>query len=172
MHGRADLSVTAGLQPQHTSTHRTRAGVRTFVPAASNLGVTSLASLTSNATRIDIHARSGRRHRLPCLLAVGDRETREHIRQPSDYAYALNGRSYEMDYVLAENYNNYDVLIDFPRPLGAVLRFCVCGTGYASEVKQQLAFFARWVCALSQAFVARTWSKRSASSIGQFGSQT
>lgn len=65
------------------------------------------------------------RRRVPFLVAVGELECQEYIRQSADYVAALQGRSYDAEYMLVPGRNHYDVLdpfVDFSQPLGARLR--------------------------------------------------
>ena len=66
------------------------------------------------------------RRRVPFLIAVGGLENPEYIRQSCEYAAALRGRSYDVEYMVVPDHNHYDIvldpLLDFSRPLGAKLR--------------------------------------------------
>lgn len=64
------------------------------------------------------------RRRVPYLIAVSDGETKEYIRQSKDYANALVGRSYDVQFMLVPDHHHYDILyplIDSAHPLGKAL---------------------------------------------------
>ncbi|CAB3741104.1 hypothetical protein LMG24238_06716 [Paraburkholderia sediminicola] len=62
--------------------------------------------------------------RIPYLLAVGSQETAEYVRQTVDFAAALRSRSYDVEHMIVEDRNHYDILdslLDFEDPLGKKL---------------------------------------------------